>query len=76
MAYPLGSMTDARSFLAQGIPAVTLLSGPEGRLPRHLHSARDSRDRLSVPALERTVEFLEAIVARVDRDPLALTPAD
>ena len=76
ISYPLGSMSDARSFLAHGIPAVTLLSGPDGKLPRHLHSARDSRDRLLIPVLERTVELLDAIVARVERDPLALGPAD
>jgi len=62
-------VTDARSFLARGIPAVTLLGTSEGGLPHRLHSVHDSRDRLSVAALERSVELLAAVVARADRDP-------
>ena len=62
-------MTDARSFLARGIPALTLGSALEGQWPRHLHSARDSRDRVSLPAMELTRELLNAIVARIDREP-------
>ena len=68
---PGAMYTDGRSFLAQGIAAVTLMSVYEGG-PRGLHSARDSRDRLLVPQLERTVELLAAIVASMDRDPLIL----
>ncbi len=68
---PGAMYTDGRSFLAQGIPAVTLMSVYEGG-PRGLHSARDSRDRLLGPQLERTVALLAAIVASMDRDPLIL----
>ncbi len=70
VSYPLMTMTDARSFLAQGIPAVTIQSAINGQWPHHLHSARDSRDRVSIAALEATLELLNAVVARVERDPL------
>ncbi len=72
---PGAMFTDGRSFLARGIPALTLMSATESG-PRQLHSAHDRRNRLSIPALERTVELLEAVVARVDRAPglLQLTP--
>ena len=42
---------------------------PEG-FPRRLHSEHDSRERLSVAAIERGVELLRAIVARADADHL------
>ena len=67
--WPGMALSDARSFLAHGIPAVTLFELSEGRFPRGLHSAADSRDRLSVAALDRTVDLLEAIVLRVDQHP-------
>ncbi len=70
--WPGMAMSDARSFLAHGIPAVTLFELSEGRFPRGLHSAADSRDRLSVAALERMVDLLEAIVLRVDQRPVLL----
>ncbi len=60
--------TDGRSFLAHGIPAVTLMSATDGG-PRGLHSASDSRDRLSIPALERAVNLLEALVRHADQNP-------
>lgn len=69
---PLGTLTDGRSFLARGIPAVTLRATVEGSFPRHLHSARDSRERLSVDAIERSVDLLEALVREVDADPQVL----
>jgi acetylornithine deacetylase/succinyl-diaminopimelate desuccinylase-like protein len=71
-ALPSGTLTDGRSFLAQGIPALTLRAFTDGAFPRKLHSRHDSRDRLSVPALERSAELLEAIVLRVDADPSLL----
>ncbi|MEE8624887.1 MAG: M20/M25/M40 family metallo-hydrolase [Acidiferrobacterales bacterium] len=74
MPYPMGTMTDARSFLAQGIPSLTLGSTTDGRWPSHLHSAHDSRDRVSIPALEHSLELLKAVVARVDREPLLGKP--
>jgi hypothetical protein len=44
------------------------------RFPPYLHSAGDSRERLSPEALEATVELLEALVRRVDREPASLAP--
>jgi acetylornithine deacetylase/succinyl-diaminopimelate desuccinylase-like protein len=69
---PFGTLTDGRSFLARGIPAVTLRAFTGNDFPRKLHSAHDSRDRLSVAAIERSVELLRAIVERVDSDPSRL----
>jgi hypothetical protein len=65
---PAFALTDARSFLGNGIPAITLMSAFEGGFPRNLHSAHDSRDRLSAAALKRAVDLLVAIVVRVDED--------
>jgi hypothetical protein len=70
---PKGTLTDGRSFLAHGIPAITLRAYTEGRFPRRLHSAGDSRDRLSVAAIERSAELLDALVQRVDSDPSVLS---
>lgn len=63
-------ITDARSFLAHGMPALTLV--PDSGWSRHLHSGRDSRDRIRLPALESAVDFLEALVAHADRNPASL----
>jgi len=66
---PPGTLTDGRSFLAHGLPAVTLRAfTPEG-FPRRLHSERDSRERLSVDAIERSAALLSALVSRADADP-------
>jgi hypothetical protein len=68
---PAGTLTDGRSFLAHGIPALTLRAfTPEG-FPRGLHSFRDSRDRLQPAAIDRAAAFLSALVERVDADPEA-----
>jgi acetylornithine deacetylase/succinyl-diaminopimelate desuccinylase-like protein len=64
-----GTLTDGRSFLASGIPAVTLLGFAPDGLPRNLHSWRDSRDRLSPAAIERCAELLAALVERADASP-------
>ena len=70
---PPGTLTDGRSFLAHGIPALTLRAfTPEG-FPRGLHSFRDSRDRLSPAAIDRAAEFLFALVEAADADPEAFT---
>jgi hypothetical protein len=62
-----GGATDARAFLAHGIPAATLVSYEPGRaLPRGLHSVRDSRSRLDESALDASVAFLLAVVASAD----------
>jgi hypothetical protein len=68
-ALPAGTLTDGRSFLAHGLPALTLQSVGADAFPRQLHSARDSRDRLSVPAIEQSAELLRAIVALADAEP-------
>lgn len=70
--WPSMALSDARSFLAQGIPAITLFSIEDGAFPRGLHSWRDRRERLSTPALDRTVRLLREIVARVDDGRAAL----
>ena len=59
--------TDGRSFLAHGLPAVTI-TGVSENGPRRLHSTADSADRLSVPRLEEAVDFLE-LLARTVRSP-------
>ncbi len=69
LALPEGVLTDGRSFLARGVPAVTLRALIDGAFPRQLHSARDSRDRLAVAGIERAATFLHALVARADAHP-------
>ena len=71
---PPGTLTDGRSFLAEGLPAVTLWAAEDERLPSYLHSAGDSREHLSPAALEATVDLLEALARRVDREPARLAP--
>jgi Zn-dependent M28 family amino/carboxypeptidase len=75
-ALPPGTFTDGRSFLAHGIPAVTLRGHTDEGFPRHLHSWRDSRDRVSPASIDQTVEFLAALVSHVDARPEALTTLD
>jgi acetylornithine deacetylase/succinyl-diaminopimelate desuccinylase-like protein len=69
---PVGTLTDARSFLAHGIPALTLRAFTEDPFPRKLHSAHDNRDRLSISALERSTRLLRALVAHADAAPSRL----
>lgn len=65
--YPAG--TDARSFLAQGIPAATLMGDLPGHsLPRHLHSRQDDRSRIDETSLDAVVGFLLAVVGRVEEE--------
>jgi acetylornithine deacetylase/succinyl-diaminopimelate desuccinylase-like protein len=66
-----GAATDARSFLAHGIPALTLFSREPG-VPeaRGLHSSADSRERLDPEALEASVAYLEAVLRAADSEPL------
>lgn len=60
---PVGGATDARSFLAHGIPAATLFSREAGsRFPRGLHSSRDDRSRLDEVALDASLDYLLAVV--------------
>ena len=72
VATPRAAVTDARSFLARGIPALTLIGPRGGAFPRELHSARDARDRVDLEALERAVDLLAEVVEQVDRDPRLL----
>jgi len=68
-ALPAGTLTDGRSFLAHGIPAVTLRAFTDEGFPRRLHSAHDVRERLRLPAIERSVDLLERLVERADANP-------
>ena len=62
-----GGATDARSFLAQGVPALTLISGAPGQIfIRGLHSAADRRSRLDEASLDQTLRFLLEVVEEVD----------
>lgn len=64
--YPAG--TDARSFLARGVDAATLMSDLPGHpLPRHLHSRQDDRRRIDESSLDATVDYLLAVVRKVDQ---------
>jgi hypothetical protein len=76
-AYPLpfGTLTDGRSLLAQGIPAVTLRGQSADPFPRGLHSRRDSRDRLVVSTLDAATDLLVALARRVTAEPALLRSA-
>jgi hypothetical protein len=52
---------------------VTLRAFTGDSFPRRLHSEHDSRDRLSVAAIERSALLLEAMVERADRAPFEAT---
>jgi hypothetical protein len=67
-----GAGTDARSFLAHRIPAVTLLSDLPGHpFPRHLHSAADDRSRVDEAHLDSALDYLERVVSEIDARGLA-----
>lgn len=66
---PFGTLTDGRSFLARDIPAITLRAFTAEGFPRRLHSSHDSRDRLSLAAIEKSVDLLYALVEAADADP-------
>jgi len=64
-----GGETDARSFLAHDIPAATLVSLPESGLYwRGLHSRRDDRSRVHMPALDASHELLRGLVRAAERN--------
>jgi acetylornithine deacetylase/succinyl-diaminopimelate desuccinylase-like protein len=69
---PAGTLTDGRSFLAHGIPAITLRAFIDDEFPRDLHSEHDSRSRLKIAGIERGARLLRAIVDAVDHDPAVL----
>ena len=62
-----GASTDARSFLREGIPALTLLSDlPEHALARGMHSADDTRDRVDEAALDETLAYVMDVLRAID----------
>ena len=66
-ALPFGGATDARSFLARGVPAATLMTLENGTpFVRDLHSARDSRERVDEAALDASLDYLLAVARAVD----------
>jgi len=69
---PAGVLTDGRSFLAHGIPALTLRAFIGDAFPRNLHSKNDSRDRLVVEGIERATDLMLALVHTIDRNPSLL----
>ena len=63
--YP--ATTDARSFLAAGIPALNLASDLPGHaLPRHMHSTADARGLVDLSALDETVRVLIEVARHLD----------
>lgn len=71
-ALPFGTLTDGRSYLAVGIPAVTLRAFTGDSFPRRLHSAHDARERLHPDAIRLAADLLRELVAQADADPRAL----
>lgn len=63
---PFGTLTDGRSFLAHGLEAITLRSYESDQFPHGLHSENDSRDRLSIKGIERTVALLKELIIQAD----------
>ena len=63
---PFGTLTDGRSFLAHGFEAITLRSLESDQFPHGLHSEYDSRDRLSINGIERSVLLLKALIDQAD----------
>jgi hypothetical protein len=63
---PFGVLTDGRSFLAHGIEAITLRSFDNDQFPRDLHSEHDSRDRLSMEGIGRSVALLNELINLAD----------
>lgn len=68
---PYSGATDARSFLARGIPALTLMSRPHrtdtliDSVHRGMHSRLDRREQIETANLEANARFLEVYVHRV-----------
>jgi len=75
MPLPVGTLTDARSYLAQHIAAVTLRPSFGGAFPTDLHSEHDAIERLSNPAIEDAALLLDTLVRRADADPSAFAAA-
>ena len=63
-----GAATDARSFLAHGVPAATLVGDLPGHaLARGMHGATDSPDRVDPAALDATLVYLDAVAHLADQ---------
>ena len=75
MPLPVGTLMDARSYLAQHIAAVTLRPSFGGAFPTDLHSEHDAIERLSNPAIEDAALLLDTLVRRADADPSAFAAA-
>lgn len=75
LALPVGTLTDARSYLALGFPAVTLRASHGGAFPTDLHSEHDGAERLSDAAIEGATSVLDALVRSADANPRALAAA-
>ena len=69
---PPAVLTDARSLLAAGIPALTLRAYAAQGFPRGLHSLHDSRDRLSMEALEQVTNLLAAVILHMESAPVPI----
>lgn len=60
------AITDARNFMAVGIPSVTLASRDGDARVRGLHTAADSRDRIQPGTLDHGLRFLQVALAEID----------
>jgi Zn-dependent M28 family amino/carboxypeptidase len=70
-----GASTDARSFLAAGIPAATLTSDlPNHALLRHMHSAADTRARVDEAALDETLAYVLDVLTELDTRSIRSAP--
>lgn len=70
-----GASTDARSFLTEGIPAATLTSDlPEHALPRYMHSAADTLERVNEAALDESLAYVMAVLQELDSQSFAARP--
>lgn len=63
-----GAATDARSFLAHGVPAATLAGDLPGHaLARGMHGATDSPDRVDLAALDAALAYLQTVARLADQ---------
>lgn len=67
--------TDARSFLAAGIPAVTVTSHRhDDSHIRYVNTAADGRERIDEASLEQTLSVLQATLAEIDAEGVKAFP--
>jgi len=60
------AVTDARNFMAAGVPRVTLASRDGDARVRGLHTAADSPDRIQPGTLDRGLRFLQVALEEID----------